>query len=86
MALIKGEGLGEHSRPTTDDESPDIRRMINGASLDDRPPPLENNGELDATQEANALRQADGEQRTKGRWARAQGRVAGWVRGDKRVP
>jgi hypothetical protein len=55
VGVPEAELTGEHPRPTTDDESPDIRRMINGAPLDDRPPPLENNGEFDDSDRRSVL-------------------------------
>ena len=47
VAVPEAELTDEHRRPTTDDGPPDNRRMINGAPLDYRQPPLENSGEFD---------------------------------------
>jgi hypothetical protein len=40
----------------------------------------------EAEADATELKRAEERRAGQGRWARAQGRVAGWVRGDKRVP
>jgi hypothetical protein len=55
VAVPEAELTDEHRRPTTDDGPPDNRRMINGAPLDYRPPPLENSGEFDDSSRRSVL-------------------------------